>query len=239
MSAETKVRTIEKPLDRGVPYLRFGLSAHARQRIVERTGLAPDGVLDWLNTGRTLPLNDPQRHRQRRGYHLFVSPTDGCAFVAIVRATWVTGHAGTVISVLTQAQYERDRGPLAAELRLRAARMLPAHGDRAARAAAQACWRRRTLKVVLQGWDADLRPARVVVGTPRVPVAFIEAHGIERLHCHPGFWGWLAQRAAVAGLSADLRVERLEVELGDQAPVVLDLGASVIGDPAHLTPCEA
>lgn len=234
------VGSMEKPLDRGVPYLQFELSAHARQRIVERTGLAPDAVLEWLNTGRTLPLNDPQRHRQRRGYHLFVSPTDQQAFVAIVRATWITGHTGTVISVLTGAQYERDRGPLAAELRQRAARMvLSAHSDRAARAAMQTRWRRRTLKVVLQGWDADLRPARVVVGMPRVPAAFIEAHGLERLHCYPGFWGWLAQRAAVAGLSADLRVERLEVERGDQEPVVLDLGASVIGDPARLTSCEA
>lgn len=234
------VRTIEKPLDRGMPYLQFELSAHARQRIVERIGLAPDAVLELLNAGRALPLNDAQRHSQGRGYQLFVSPSDRQAFVAIVRASWVTGHAGTVISVLTQMQYERDRGPLAAEVLLRAARLVlseRSYGEY--QAAIPRPWRRRALKVVLQGWDADLRPARVVVGTPRVPAAFIAAHGLERLHCHPGFWGWLAQRAAVAGLSADLKVERLLVELGDLAPVVLDLGASVLDDAAGLTPCGA
>lgn len=240
MSTETMKRSTEKQSDRGMPYLQFELSAHAKQRIAERTGLTPDAVLDLLNAGRTLPLNDAHRHPQGRGYHLFVSASDRQAFVAIVRPAWVTGSTGTMISVLTEAQYERDRGPLAAEVLLRAARMvLSEHSYRAVRAAMQPSWRRRALKVVLQGWDADLRPARVVVGTPPVPAAFIAAHGLERLHCHPGFWSWLAQRAVVAGLCADLKVERLEVELGDQAPVVLDLGAAVIDEATCLTPCEA
>ncbi len=240
MSDETRVSSTETHAGRCMPYLQFELSAHARQRIAERTGLAPDAVLELLNTGRALALNDAQRHFQGRGYQLFVSATDQRAFVAIVRASWVTGRAGTMISVLTQVQYERDRGPLAAEVLLRAARMvLSARSYRAYRAAMQAPWRRRALKVVLQGWDADLRPARVVVGTPRVPAAFIATHGIERLHCHPGFWGWLAQRTAVAGLPAGLKVERLQVERGDLAPVVLDLGASVLDDAAGLTPCGA
>lgn len=230
----------ETNFDRRIPYLRFALSAHARQRIVERTGLAPAAVLELLNTGRALALSDAARQAEQRGYYLFVSPSDQRAFVAIVRVAWITGHTGTVISVLTQAQYERDRGPLADGLRLRAAQMvLSEHSYGAYQAAIPRSWRRRALKVVLQGWDAELRPARVVVGTPPVPAAFIAAHGLERLHCHPGFWDWLAQRAAVAGLASDLRVERLELEWGDQAPVVLDLGAAVIDEPEHVTPCGA
>lgn len=240
---ERIARRAEKSPDRRIPYLRFALSAHASQRIVERTGLAPAAVLELLNTGRALALNDAARQAEQRGYYLFVSPSDQRAFVAIVRVAWITGHTGTVISVLTQAQYERDRGPLAAELRLRAARMVgpalrePAY--REIRAAVPRPCRRRALKVVLQGWDAELRPARVVVGTPPVPAAFIAAHGLARLHCHPGFWDWLAKRAAVAGVAADLRVKRLELEWDDQAPVVLDLGAAVIDEPEQVTPCGA
>ena len=47
-------------------FLRFALSRHAEHRIEERSTMTSAEILELLNAGRAVRLNDPFRHLERR-----------------------------------------------------------------------------------------------------------------------------------------------------------------------------
>lgn len=84
-------------------------SMHAVDRMLERSNMTPEDVLDILQSGRGIWLNNPQNHWQKRGYLLIYSVKDAQFYVVVVS---VAEKTAGIVTILTQAQYENDRGPL-------------------------------------------------------------------------------------------------------------------------------
>jgi len=90
-----------------MPDFRFE-STHAIDSLVERTQLTSEELLDLLKSGRGIWMNHPSRHWQNRSYILIFSERDLGFFIVIVACDPGTMNA-SIVTVLTQEQYENDR----------------------------------------------------------------------------------------------------------------------------------
>ncbi|GLS93512.1 hypothetical protein GCM10007918_08030 [Piscinibacter gummiphilus] len=167
-----------------------------------------------LNTGKGVPLNDPSRHHELRAYYLFFARCDSSWYVAVARASWCFQSPGLVVTVLTQRQYEHDRGEISSESLSSAARqaiggveefpLAPPSADRE-------LVRRQDVKVVMTGWDCDFTPRRVVLGTPPLPHKRVtRCEAVETCNA-ASIWPWIQQRTRTLGIDPSFRLERLEV----------------------------
>lgn len=228
-------------------FLRFSLNTHAEERIAERTTMSPADVLEVLNTGRAVRLNDPAKHFERRAYYLFFSKRDKEHLVAVTRPTTQLHGSGIVVTVLTRGQYENDHGPLRSEALLSAGRRVLDPADyiamredvRRARADAGGLpWKRRDLNVQVHYWDGDCKAACQRVGPPRVPMKHLVDHGLAGVHRHPAFWSWLESKLTAAGLNLGLKLERIEVSAPGVGLIELDHHQPLVDQPAPFPDSE-
>jgi len=201
-------------------FLRFALSRHAEHRIEERSTMTSAEILELLNAGRAVRLNDPFRHFERRAHYLIFSRLDNKHLVAVTRPATTLHATGIVVTVLERTQYEHDRGLLDPDKLLLAARSVL---DRAAyevmreqlrrerKDATGLHLKRSELNVHVHCWDADFNSVCLRIGSPRVPTRHLAEHGLAGVHRHPDFWHWLRARLQSADPKLDLKLERIEL----------------------------
>lgn len=232
--------------DRAI-FLSFTLNEHAEQRIGERSTMAPAEVLEVLNTGRSVRLNDPARHFQKRAYYLFFSARDNKPFVAVTRPATKLRDSGVLVTLLTQEQYENDHGRLHSDLLLKAARQVldrPAY--EALRTAVRQrredrtglSFRRKDMNVSVHYWGKGYQLQSRRVGPPRVPMQHLLEHGLAAVHRHPAFWAWLQTRLTAVGLDLSVSVDRIEVSVPGVEPVQLDYRDAMVESPAAFPDSE-
>lgn len=228
-------------------FLSFTLNDHAELRIAERSTMTPAEVLDVLNTGRSVRLNDPARHFQKRAYYLFFSARDNKHLVAVTRPSTELFGSGAMVTLLTQEQYENDHGRLHSDLLLKAARQVL---DRRAYESMRELvrqrredrtglpFRRKDMNVSVHYWADDFQPKIRRIGAPRVPMQHLLEHGLAAVHRHPAFWTWLQTRLAAVGLDLSVSFDRIEVSVPGEEPVQLDHGDTMVDSPAAFPDSE-
>lgn len=219
--------------------MRTALSDHARERAAERTDMEPEAILEMLHTGRAVQLNNPDRHFERRAYVLCFSPSNKQFFVAITRPAADARRSGTLVTILSIEQHEKDRGEIPFETKRRAARL--AMGSAAFRAyedelAASFNQERplakRDVRAALFFFDSNHTRRRLMLGSTKVPLSHLLEHGLNNMHTHPAFWDAIAERVTANNIPSDVTIDRVEVLVGDRDPVVISLEQLLAGQVA-------
>lgn len=223
---------LDRPIKFGtnVTNMLTALSDHARVRAAERTDMAPEAIIDLLHTGRAVRLNNPELHHERRAYFLCFSPSNKQFFIAITKPADDPRKPGTLVTILTLEQYQADRGEVSFDYKCSAARLMLNRDDfRIFKAElAGVCQipcapAKRDIRAALYYFDAHHDRQRLLLGSTKVPLCFLTEHGLGSIHTHPAFWKSLAERVATAGLSAEVTIDRVEVWVKDNEPVVITL----------------
>ena len=235
MNIDTRSDTVDQAI-----FLRFSLNEHAEQRTAERSTMLPAEILEVLNTGRAVRLNDPARHIKHRAYYLIFSVRDNKHLVAVTRPTTKLHSNGTVVTVLTREQYENDHGRLHSDKLLNASRRVL---DRTAYEAMREQirqvredatglpWKRNWLNIHVHYWDSECNAMCLRVGAPRVPMKHLVDHGLAAVHRHPAFWTWLEKKLKMAGLNLGLKLERIEVSAPGIDLIELDHKDPLVDQP--------
>lgn len=205
------------------------LSAHARQRIYERSTLSPSRVREAIAARRAVIL--PFRADRHRSYHLFFDPvlTDFRVGVVAIDAKPRSRSNASIVTVLTRHQFENDAGPISVRaLRTAASRTLDPVAFRR--------WETEFGEAIPPNWPRVIAYFRrengsvghEVLRNPPVCASFVEEHGIGSAAGHPGFFGWLARRLQQARVPVE-SVVALRIAATDK--VRLELAVTPIACP--------
>lgn len=82
--------------------------ATALKRLQERSTMTPDQLIELLEDGRSVWLNNPDKHWENRGYILVYSVADNAFLIPIVAKE--KHNSAVMVTVLTKVQYETDKG---------------------------------------------------------------------------------------------------------------------------------
>jgi len=172
-----------------------------------------------LNTGRTVPLNDPSRHHELRAYYLLYSHRRSAWYVVVAGSSWNFHAPGTVITLLTRQQYERDRGAICPDALRSAVRQAPgtsASAPATINEGVDDLFHRRGVKIVVFGWDRDFALKRIVLGTPPLPQNRVTKAQAINAASSSSVWPWIKRRAETLQIDEFFQLDRLE--LGDVPP---------------------
>lgn len=207
------------------------LATHARERVLERTAMAPSRVQELIATHKAVLL---PWQSGNRSYHLLfdVDKQDFSVGVVAIERGKRDSRSATAVTVLTRQQFENDIGKKIEKhtLRLAASRSLDpvafrkwdmeAFGENVSRP------RYRVTTIFTK---PDGTTGREVFSRPPVCRAFVEEHSLEHAGSHPGFWEWYARLAAVRNINLD---SVIAMRIADLDKVTLRVDA-----PPRACPC--
>lgn len=191
-------------------FLNLRASNHANERISQRLSLGQAEVVNLLNDGRAIVLNNLFSREDQRGYYLFYSKTDKDFFVAVV-AVNKPEIGGEVVTVLTRQQFEADLGhEIPVDARKRAAQSnmdarsyeewrrnlasIPGADPAADRARAR-------IRIRLDYWDEALAKKSLMLGRIPNELGIHVDHELNKIPLQTGFLGWLNEKIKTKGVS--------------------------------------
>ncbi|NEX60209.1 hypothetical protein [Noviherbaspirillum galbum] len=209
--------TADTPKLRAMPEYRLE-SMHAIESLIMRSKMTADQLMEILQAGRAIWLSNPERHWQHRAYLLLYSTLDQAFYVVIV-ACDPGKKTGSLVTVLTQQQYENDRGAICKYELLRALRSSDATDEQVKQFRYTLAPSRRELRSQAK-WEEKLaaRARRVTVVIDYVTLTGVferieisnppgqDSEAVEAdLTClvnQPGFAEWIDVESAKKGVVA-------------------------------------
>lgn len=169
---------------------KSSLSAHAKQRLAERSSISAEELLTLLNTDLAKRIGNSFEHHL---YHLLLwSPRDNQFFVCIQNI-----QDGTVITVLTLDMYMRDYAQNVTERRIQKVINMMVHAGMAPTTA----WRPGVMDEYVTVFALRLSTSYLMsLGRWRGAVTSVDLGKLGEL---PEFWEWVARTTLARGCTLE------------------------------------